>query len=36
MLLRTLGALLLTGRVLFRAGKGMYRAGNQGLGIKKH
>ena len=26
MLLGTLGALLLTGRVLFRAGKGMYRA----------
>ena len=30
MLLSTLGASLLTGRGLFRAGKGMYRAGNQG------
>ena len=35
MLLGTLGASLLTGRGLFRAGKGMYRAGNQGQGIKK-
>ena len=34
-LLGTLGASLLTGRELFRAGKGMYRAGNQGLGVKK-
>ena len=30
-LLGTLGASLLTGRGLFRGGKGMYRAGNQGL-----
>ena len=30
MLLGTLGASLLTGRGSFRAGKGMYRAGNQG------
>ena len=29
MLLGTLGASLLTGRGLFRAGKGMYRTGNQ-------
>ena len=35
MLLDTLGASLLTGRGLFRAGKGIYRAGNQGQGIKK-
>ena len=35
MLLDTLGASLLTGRGLFRAGKGMYRYGNQGQGIKK-
>ena len=35
MLLGTLGASLLTGRGLFRVGKGMYRAGNQGQGIKK-
>ena len=34
-LLGTMGASLLTGRGLFRAGKGMYRAGNQGQGIKK-
>ena len=34
MLLDTLGASLLTGRGLFRAGKGMNRAGNQGQGIK--
>ena len=31
MLLGTLGASLLTERGLFRAGKGMYRVGNQGL-----
>ena len=36
MLLGTLGASLLTGSGLFRAGKGMYRAGNQGLEIKKN
>ena len=36
MLLGTLGASLLTARGLFRAGKGMYRAGNQGEGIKKN
>ena len=36
MLLGTLGAPLLTGRGLFRAGKGMYRAGNQGQEIKKN
>ena len=35
MLLGTLTASSLTGRGLFRAGKGMYRAGNQGQGIKK-
>ena len=35
MLLGTLGASLLTGRGLFTAGKGMYRPGNQGQGIKK-
>ena len=35
MLLDTLGACLLTGRGLFRAGKGLYRSGNQGKGIKK-
>ena len=35
MLLGTLGASLLTGSELFRAGKGMYRAGNQRKGIKK-
>ena len=35
MLLGTLGASLLTRRGLFRAGKGMHRAGNQGQGIKK-
>ena len=35
MLLGTLGASLLSGRGLFRAGKEMYRAGNQGQGIKK-
>ena len=35
MLLGTLEASLLTGRGLFRAGKGMYRTGNQGRGIKK-
>ena len=35
MLLGTLGAFLLTGRGSFRIGKGMYRAGNQGQGIKK-
>ena len=35
MLLGTLGASLLTGRDLFRAGKGMHRSGNQGQGIKK-
>ena len=35
MLLGTLGASLLTGRGLFRAGKGMYRDGNQGLGLYK-
>ena len=35
MLLGTLGASLFTGSGLFRAGKGMYRAGNQGPGIKK-
>ena len=33
MLLGTLGASLLTGRGLFRSGKGMYRAGNQGQGL---
>ena len=33
MLLGTLGASLLTGRGLFRAGRGMYRSGNQGQGI---
>ena len=33
MLLGPLGASLLTGRGLFRAGKGMYRAGNQEQGI---
>ena len=36
MLLGTLGASLLTGGGLFRTGKGMYRAGNQGKGIKKN
>ena len=36
MLLVTLGASLLTGRGLFRVGKGMHRAGNQGQGIKKN
>ena len=36
MLLGTLGASLLTGRGLSKAGKGMYRACNQGLGIKKN
>ena len=36
MLLGTLGASLLTGRELFRAEKGMYRAGNQGQRIKKN
>ena len=36
MLLGTLRASLLTGRGLFRAGKGMYRTGNQRLGIKKN
>ena len=35
MLLGTLGASSLTGRGLFRAGKGIYRVGNQGQGIKK-
>ena len=35
MLLGILGASLLTGGGLFRAAKGMYRARNQGLGIKK-
>ena len=35
MLLGTLGASLLTGRGLFRAGYRMHRAGNQGQGIKK-
>ena len=35
MLLGTLEASLLSGRGLFRAGKGMYRTGNQGQGIKK-
>ena len=35
MLLGTLGASVLTRRGLFRAGKVMYRAGNQGQGIKK-
>ena len=35
MLFGTLGASLLTGRGLFRVGKRMYRAGNQGKGIKK-
>ena len=34
-LLGTLGASLLTGGGLFRAGKGMYKAGNQGRRIKK-
>ena len=33
MLLGTLGASLLTGRGLFRAGKGMCRSGNRGQGI---
>ena len=33
MLLSTLGESLLTGRGLFRAGKGMHRADNQGQGI---
>ena len=33
MLLGTLGVSLLTGRGLFRPGKGMYRAGNQGQGM---
>ena len=33
MLLGTLGASLLTGKGIFRAGKGMYIAGNQGLRI---
>ena len=33
MLLGTLDASLLTGRGLFRAGKGMYRSGNQGQGL---
>ena len=33
MLLGTLGASLLTGRGLFRAGQGMYRAGSKGDGI---
>ena len=36
MLLGTSGASLLTGRGLFRAGKGMHRAGSQGQGIKKN
>ena len=36
MLPGTLGASLLTGIGLFRAGKGMYRSGNQGQGIKKN
>ena len=36
MLLGALGASLLTGRGLFRAGKGMYRAGNLGQGINKN
>ena len=35
MLVGTLGASLLTRKGLFRAGKGMCRAGNQGLGIEK-
>ena len=35
MLLGTLGASLLTRRGLFRAGKVMYRAGNQGQRIEK-
>ena len=35
MLHGTLGASLWTGRGLFKAGKEMYRAGNQGQGIKK-
>ena len=35
MLHGTLGASLLTGRGLFRTGKGIYRAGNEGQGIKK-
>ena len=35
-LLGILGASLFTGRGLFRAGKGMYRTGNQGKGIKKN
>ena len=35
MLLGTLGGSLLTGRALFWAGKGMYKTGNQGQGIKK-
>ena len=35
MLLGTLGGSLLIGRGLFRAGKRIYRAGNQGQGIKK-
>ena len=34
MLLGTLGASLLTDRELFRAGKGIYRAGSQGQGFK--
>ena len=33
MLLGTLGASLLARRGLFRAGKGIYRAGNQGQGL---
>ena len=33
MLLGTLGASLLTGMGLFRAGKGMYRSGNPGQGL---
>ena len=36
MLLGTLGASSLTGRGLFRTGKEMDRAGNQGEGIKKN
>ena len=36
MLLGTLGTSLLTGRGLFMAGKGMYRAGNHRQGIKKN
>ena len=33
MLLRTLGASLLTGRGLFRTGQGMHRAGSRGKGL---